>query len=307
MLHVRVIAPHDLATQAVRLVDGDPTVANLAVVTGAARSPDGDLVMFDLARENATTVIDGLRRLGIEDAGSIAVQEAETVFSRAAERAERTAPGRPVDAVIWDAIELQAKRDGQLSWSFLVFLVLATLIAGAGRYLDQPILIVGAMVVGPEFAPVSAMCFGLARRRLGIVGPAVVTLVFGFVLAIVVATVWWWVAHTAGWISTRRAGTGALTNFIVEPDVWSLVIALLAGVAGVLSLTASKSATLVGVFISVTTVPAAGAAGLTLATGLWHEAGRSLLQLLVNLCGMLLAGTVTLLVQRFVWDRVASR
>ena len=45
--------------------------------------------------------------------------------------------------------------------------------------------------------------------------------------------------------------------FIVRPDGWSFIIALLAGVAGTLSLTSAKSGPLVGVFISVTTIPAA--------------------------------------------------
>ena len=31
----------------------------------------------------------------------------------------------------------------------------------AGRLLDQPILIVGAMVVGPEFGPIAGFCFAI--------------------------------------------------------------------------------------------------------------------------------------------------
>lgn len=304
MLHVRAIVPSAQSDEVYELLDGDPTVANLLVLTGASRRPVGDLYIFDLARENASRVIERLRAMDLERTGAIAFDEVEVVLSDAAERAEKAAPGRPADAVIWDGIEAKAKDDCELSWSFVTFLVLATLIAGVGRYLDQPILIVGAMVVGPEFAAVSAVCFGLARFRVRLAAAATRTLGAGFAIAIAVAVVWWGGANAFGWISRELAATGPRTDFIISPDVWSFVIALLAGVAGVLSLTAAKSSTLVGVFISVTTVPAAGTIGLTVATGLWGEAWQSLLQLLINLAGMVLSGTVTLLVQRVVWARI---
>ncbi len=82
------------------------------------------------------------------------------------------------------------------------------------------------------------------------------------------------------------------------------MIALLAGVAGVLSLTTSKSGPLVGVFISVTTVPAVGTIALCIGAGVWSEVNNAVLQLGVNILGMLVSGTLALLVQRLVWSRV---
>jgi uncharacterized hydrophobic protein (TIGR00271 family) len=304
MLHVRLIVPEAQAEEVLDVLDHEPTVVNLAVMSGAARQPAGDLVVFDLARESASKVIERLRALDLDRTGAIAFDEVEVILSTAADRAEKAAPGLPADAVIWDGVEARTAQDSRLSWSFTVFLVLATLIAGVGRYLDQPILIVGSMVVGPEFVAVAAICFGLIRWRVRLVATAAGTLAAGFGIAIGVAVVWWWIADAFGWIDRVKAATGPQTDFIIHPDAWSFVIALLAGVAGVLSLTAAKSATLVGVFISVTTVPAAGTIGLTVATGLWGEAWNSLLQLLLNLGGMLLSGTLTLLIQRLVWARI---
>ena len=304
MLHVRLIVPAPLADEVLRLLDEEPTVTNLVVLPEASRRPAGHLVLLDVARESASRLLDRLRDLGLERDGSITLDEAELVLSEGARRAEAAAPGRPEDAVVWDEIEAQATQDSGLSWSFGAFLVLATLIAGIGRYLDQPILIVAAMVVGPEFAAVAAICVGLALARVRLVAAATGTLVAGFALAIGIATVWWWAADLAGWISRGRAGSGPQTDFIINPDTWSFVVALLAGIAGVLSLTAAKSSILVGVFISVVTVPAAGTIGLTVATGLWGDAGEALLQLGLNLTAMVVSGTATLLVQRFVWGRV---
>ena len=96
------------------------------------------------------------------------------------------------------------------------------------------------------------------------------------------------------------------TDFIWHPDMWSFVVALVAGAAGVLAMAIQKTATMVGVFISVTTVPAAG--NLALAVAMWvpQEMGGAATQLAVNLTGMLVAGSLTLLVQRTVWRRVPN-
>jgi hypothetical protein len=77
-----------------------------------------------------------------------------------------------------------------------------------------------------------------------------------------------------------------------------LITALVAGTAGMLSLSAAKSASLVGVFISVTTIPAAGNAAVAGVLGDWNETWRSVAQLAINLVGITAAGVATLLTRR---------
>jgi uncharacterized hydrophobic protein (TIGR00271 family) len=297
VLHVRVTAPKDVCARAADAIRSDETAANLVVLKGAALDGTGDLLTFDVARENANTVIGKLSDLGVVESGSISLSESMTVLSRAGDRASTAAVGHPDDGVVWSQIEEQARDDARLSWSFIAFLLLATLIAGIGRYLDQPILIIGAMVVGPEFAPLAAICVGLVRRRPAVLGPASITLFGGFALAAAVAWLLWGVAALTGVVDPVAATTGPNTEFIVNPDGWSFVIALLAGCAGILSITSAKSSALVGVFISITTVPAVGTIGLTLAVGAWGEAGASAIQLAVNVAGLLIGGVATLAAQ----------
>lgn len=304
MLHLRLRVPSELRETVVAMLVDDATVTNVAVVPGGFRKPEGCLVLADVARENANSVVKELRKLDLHHAGSITLASVETMLSDEADRVEGVAPGLPEDAVVWDLIENRVRVDSRLSWAFASFLTLATLIAGAGRLLDQPILIIGAMVVGPEFSPVAAICLALARPRLSLLPSAASTLLAGFGIAILVATPLWWVAYQGGLFSRADAATGELTAFIIHPDWWSFAIALLAGVAGTLALTTAKSGPLVGVFISVTTVPAVGTLALVLATGIWSEVAGALTQLGINLLGLILAGTATLLAQRFVWSRV---
>ena len=297
MLHIRVVCPSATTGEAVSAIESDDSTANLAVIKGVSLEGTGDLVLFDVAREGANNVVNALRELGIVESGSLSVSEPTTVLSRAAAAAEAATPGHPSDGIVWEEIEEKAKDDSRMSWSFITFLILATLIAGVGRYLDQPILIIGAMVVGPEFAPVAALCIAVARRRPGIVRPSLVTLLGGFAIAAAVAWGVWAIVYATGAIDVVAATTGSATDFIIKPNVWSFVIALLAGCAGMLSLTSAKSSALVGVFISITTVPAAGTLGLTLAVGAWQEAGASAIQLAINLVGLIIAGIVTLTIQ----------
>ncbi|MFJ8948193.1 DUF389 domain-containing protein [Streptomyces sp. NPDC102395] len=303
MLHVRVISPVDRTDEVLRIALGCPAAVNVVKIDGAAFSPQGDVVEFSLAREAANAVLEELQDLGLEDDGSISVEQIDLSISAAAVKAEEAAPGDPEDAVVWDELAARVTTDTRLSWSFLAFLALATQIAAIGVLLDQPILIVGAMVLGPEFGPVAAICVGVLKGRHALLGAAVRTLVIGFLVAIALTSACAAVSRLLGWIAPVMLDDRPMTDFIAHPDRWSFIVALLAGVAGILSLTAGKSSPLVGVFISVTTVPAAGNIAVAIPLAHWGEVGASLKQLGVNLAGMIIAGIVTLLAQRMLWAR----
>jgi uncharacterized hydrophobic protein (TIGR00271 family) len=88
------------------------------------------------------------------------------------------------------------------------------------------------------------------------------------------------------------------TDFITDPTFLSFFVAFVAGSAGVLSLTAAKSGALVGVLVSVTTIPAASNIGVAAAYGEWGDARRAATQLGLNLAGIVAAGVLTLFIQR---------
>jgi len=307
VLHLRLRVPGDLADQVVELLEDNKTVTNVAAVPAGFKKPEGWLVLADVARENATAVIKQLRQLDLQHRGSISIEEIDTILSDEAAHVEAAAPGAPDDGVVWVSVEQRLRDDSRLSWAFIAFMTLAALIAGAGRITDQPILIVGAMVVGPEFSAIAAICYALAHPRLGMLPQALRSLVAGFAVATAIATVVWSIAYNLGAFTRQQASSGDLTDFIVRPDGWSFAVACLAGVAGMLSLTTAKSGPLVGVFISVTTIPAVGTIALCIACGVWGEASSALAQLGLNLLGLMVAGTTTLLIQRIIWRRVATR
>jgi uncharacterized hydrophobic protein (TIGR00271 family) len=96
-----------------------------------------------------------------------------------------------------------------------------------------------------------------------------------------------------------------LTSFIWQPDALSWIVAFLAGIAGMLSLTSKKSGALVGVLISVTTIPAAANAAAALAYWVPDEAVGSLIQLALNLSAIVVGGILTLAAQKARQDRLS--
>ncbi len=308
MLHLRLIVPAACSAAVVTYLVGDPRVTNVVVLPGASRDPIGDAVQCDTAREAASAVLERLRSLGLDDHGSIALEEVAASPSTHARIAEAAAPGSPDDGVVWDVVVERAAADVRPSWSFYAFMTLATLIASIAVVLDSAILVVGAMVVGPEFGAVVAIAAGLVLGNIQLSLRGLRLLLAGFAVAIAVTAIISLLARSATWIdSTSITAARPLTGFIWKPDRWSLVVALLAGIAGTLSLTAGRSNALVGVFISVTTIPAAGNVALALALWVPSEILGSLSQLLINLLGMTLAGALTLLAQRIIWRLVSHR
>ncbi|MFD6198019.1 DUF389 domain-containing protein [Mycobacteriaceae bacterium NPDC060252] len=297
MLHVRVIAPADLSDQVVEFLSTTTGVAHIVRMPGVAISPAGDVITADVARETANDVLDGLKAIDIDKRGSITAEVLDTVISQTAYEAEDDAEGDPADAVIWDELIGRTREESTLNLTFLAFLCLACLIAAVGVVTDSPVTIVGAMVVGPEFGPLAALAVSIVRRKWSLARRSLLALVVGFPVAMAVTAIGALVAEGAGWVTLKSVRELQQVDFIFQVGPFSLVVALLAGAAGMLSLMSAKSAALVGVFISVTTVPAAGFAVVAATVGEWEIAGLSVLQLAVNLFGIVLAGVLVLLVR----------
>ncbi|MFI8001962.1 DUF389 domain-containing protein [Streptomyces sp. NPDC086010] len=302
MLHLRLIVPAERTDEVLELLERTVGTAHLAVLTGAARNPAGDVVLCDVAREAGDELIGELRALGIDDAGSITVENIDLTLSKQADEAERAAPGEGADAVLWEELSEVTHEESTFSATYVAFLSLATMLAACGVVLDNAVLVVGAMAVGPEFGPLAGISTALVQRAPRLVGRSLWALIGGFAVAMVLTAGFAWLMDALGlfsadMITAERPNTG----FIWHPDWTSFVVAVLAGIAGTLSLTSAKSGALIGVAISVTTVPAAANAAVAFSYQDLEQTWGSSVQLLANLGGIVLAGTCTLLVQRALW------
>ena len=308
LVHLRLNVPDALVQAVLDLLVGHAHVTNVVRHPGASLDPRGDLIEVDVARESASSILEALDELGLPEVGGVVLIAPSSTPFKAARRLEKAAPGDPSDAVIWDSVLSDAWSAVRPTISFQVFLVLATILAGVAVITDSAVLVVGAMVVGPEFGAVAAICTGLVFGKWLLTWRGLRLLVGSFAFAILLVATLGLVGSLVGLIEPDMVTRPRpQTGFIWHPDRWSFVVALVAGAAGVLALSTDKASALVGVFISVTTVPAAGNLALALAAWETSEMSGAAAQLAVNLTGMVLAGTLVLWLQRRLWHRVAAR
>jgi uncharacterized hydrophobic protein (TIGR00271 family) len=305
---LRLIVPVALVDAVLTFLRGLDAVTNVVHLPGAALEPAGDVVLCDVAREEVSLVVERLSALGLYRQGSIALEAVDASVSLAAQVAMDRAPGSPADAVLWEQVEQNVRESTDLSAAYVLFMAIATMIAAVGILTDSAVLIVGAMVVGPEFGPLAALCLAVVRRRPRVARESLLALVVGFAIAIAASLTLTVVVRELDLAPTSaELADRSQTFFISHPDTYSVLVALLAGVAGMLSLQTAKSGALIGVLISVTTIPAAANVGVAAAYRDWDECRGAALQLAINLSMIVLAGVATLAVARWRHARRRAR
>jgi hypothetical protein len=209
-------------------------------------------VHFDVLHGAANEVIGQLRGLGLDQRGSIVLENVDTSISAYADRATARRGRFQQFTPVWAEVESRIALEGTFPPSWFTLLIIAGLIGTVGILTNSQILIVGAMVVGPEYGAILSLAFGVTRRDSSRVRP--------------------------------------VSSLIDTPNWFSFIVALLAGV-----------------FISVTTIPAASDIGVSLAFGSGSEAWGSVLQLLLNVTVLTAVAIAGLPAQRAIWRRTARR
>ena len=306
MLRVRVVSPPGWTERLVDKLSVDPGIRNLVVLPGAARRPTGDAVQFDLLTQFANPVLRELRALPFGESGSVVVEDMDVADSADA------APGRKAFygevAPVWEIVESKIRAGGVYPPSFFILLVIAGLIGAVGILTNSQILVVAAMVVGPEYGAIMATALGINKKDRRAIRDGLSALVAGFAMAVLATLIFGLVIR--GLDRTPKLyelGVRPVSSLINSPNLFSVVVAVLAGIVGVVSLTEARANALIGVFISVTTIPAAADMGLSAAYGSWSEARGSTFQLLLNVVLLIAVGAGGLRLQRSIWHRAPAK
>jgi uncharacterized hydrophobic protein (TIGR00271 family) len=304
MLHVRVVSPAPFTEQLAGRLTAAPGVQNVVVLAGTARGPDGDAVEFDVRDSAANPVLRTLRELALDRPGVICVQRVDAVLTGQNVQAGDHGALRREVAPVWEIVEAVIRQGEAYAPSFYVLLAVAALIGAVGLLTNSQILIVGAMVVGPEYNAIIGIAQGVSKRVRAEVQDGLLALGGGFLAAIVLSLLFGLAVRGSG--RTPAAflhGVRPVADLINQPNIFSVIVAVLAGIVGVVSLTEARANALIGVFISVTTIPAAASAGVSIAYSSWSEAWGSLLQLLLNVALLIIVGAAGLHAQRAIWGR----
>ena len=298
-LHIRLVSPREETEALTAEIKKSDGVSHVVVVRDADR-PFGDAVQFDVERSVANHVLNQLRRFGVHRYSTIAIDGVDAYIKGTLPRPSRLI-ARDLPPV-WPVIESRIRSDATYAPSFYLLLIIAGLIASTGILANSQILIVGAMVVGPEYSAIMGVALGIDRHERALVTTGLLAMFWGFFLAIVASYFFGLCINAVGKTPHLfELGLRPVSDLINAPNLFSVVIAVLAGIVGIVSLTEARAGAIIGVFISVTTIPAAADTGLSAAYSDWHESGGSLAQLLVNVVLLIAVGAAGLRFQRWAW------
>jgi uncharacterized hydrophobic protein (TIGR00271 family) len=295
MLFLRIYASADTLNEVARGLDEHGSARHVALAPGV-RSGHA-LLTAEVHPESADPVLEFLLSSGVaqEDIALARLDEISPVAS-----------AHPSTSLIWADVVGQARRNARPVALYLAFTIAAGVIAAFGVIEVNSILIVGAMAVSPDMLPITATCVGLVSRRGQLVRRALVTLGVGLGMSCLAAGLVTIVLDLFDLLpSAFEIGAGELSG-LTTVDASTIGVALAAGVAGMLALE-TRASSAVGVAISVTTIPAAAYLGVATGVGEEDEAWGALAVLGTNVVFLLVAGTLTLIVQRRLGQRTGAR
>lgn len=173
------------------------------------------------------------------------------------------------------------------SSTYVIMVILSSIVAGIGILRDNTAVIIGAMVIAPLLGPNVALALATTLADWNLARRALIALGIG-ICAVVVISLGWGIALRADPSMPGIAGR-------IEIGLGDVALALASGCAGVISITAAAAAALVGVMVAVALLPPLVTTGLLLGSGYFQAAHGAILVFLTNIICINLAGVVTFL------------
>ncbi|WP_222599408.1 TIGR00341 family protein [Aquibacillus kalidii] len=169
----------------------------------------------------------------------------------------------------------------EITYSFIWFLLLSSLVATAGIVKDSAAIVIGAMVIAPLIGPFTSLAFAATLGDYKLMRQSVITSIFGLSVPLAMSALF-------GLLFDLPM---ASDEFVARTkiEIMDIVVALAAGAAGALSFIKRVSEALVGVMVSVALLPPTVVLGMMLGAGEWSLSFTPLLLLLVNINSIILS------------------
>lgn len=285
-----------------KVIEGLRKIDGVHRVTVDRDELDHDWVLdADLSPSAADLVLGKLNDLEMPDHCYVMVRQ-EVI-------APKREPGTSIESdqgFAWAEVLGQARENSRPIGRYMLLMSVAGCIAAMGVLTDNSILIVGAMAVSPDLLPICATCVALVGKRLGLGGRAFVTLLVGMLIVMGTAMILAFLLRQIGILDGHPQDYLGGLGGLVRADYATVIIALAAGVAAILSFE-TRAAAAVGVAISVTTVPASAYFGVAIGLGAAPQSDFALVTLALYVSLLIVGGTITLAIQRRLVARAAVR
>jgi uncharacterized hydrophobic protein (TIGR00271 family) len=200
-------------------------------------------------------------------------------------------------SLIWADVVGLAGSNSRIVSRYLALMAVAGVIACYGVVDANVLLVVGAMAVSPDLLPITATAVGVAGRSLRLTGQALLTLAIGMAVVALFAAIVTFAQNELSLLPSSFNIDETVLRGLAHVDDETIVVAFVAGVAGMLSLE-TRASSGVGVAISVTTVPAAAYLGVAAGLSEVSKALGALGVLSANVAMMVTGAALTLNLQR---------
>jgi uncharacterized hydrophobic protein (TIGR00271 family) len=298
VLRLRLAVEEDRADAVTDALEGTGGVHRI-VALRPERAGTGVVLAADVLPSVADDVMQLLR--------SWEVQDQDFLLTRQEVIAPMPHVSKPLadEGFAWVEVMGQARTHARPLGRYLALMAVAAVLAALGVITDNPILIVGAMAVSPDLLPICAACVGFVAGRWQLARRAMMTLLLGILLTWVVSAAIGWGLQAVDILSSSFQVHEEGLHGLESVDYSTILVALAAGVAAMLSFE-TRAAAAVGVAISVTTIPASALFGVSLGLGEVSVSWGAALVLGVNVALLLLSGSLTLALQRRLAARAAA-
>jgi uncharacterized hydrophobic protein (TIGR00271 family) len=295
VIRLEVYGESEAMATVARRLDGYDDVTRVRLA-GATR-PGNAVVVATVNPRAVDELVQDLGRLGVPD-DDITLTRVE-VLGRSS--------GRSAEAgLVWEDVLGMAARNARPIARYLAFMLAAGVIASYGVTEYNGLLIVGAMAISPDLLPITAIGVGLVDRRLRLAGRAFVTLAVGMGCASLAAAGSAFAQDLFDWIPSDFNIDATVLGDLIHVNSETIIVALAAGVAGMLALE-TRASSGVGVAISVTTIPAPAYLGVAVGLGETEKIPGALAVLGTNVAFLVVAASATLVVQRLLARRAAAK
>lgn len=255
---------------------------------------DGVVFLLPLPTAAVSPILDDLAELGVDEESYTVVTKAEAVETAGYDDLRE----RYADTVGKLSTEELHAKIREIQWPYQLYYlgtILSVFAAAAGLLLDQPALIIGAMIIAPQASSALAAPVGVLLSDWEIFVESTREQLLGLGIAVVGAALFGWFVRWTGFVPSPLAVTSVeLVGVRLAPTFLSTVGAVVAGVVGAFGYTTEQSTALVGVMVAASLIPSAAAAGLAVAWGTPLLAAGSILLLLVNLLAINIGAFLTL-------------
>jgi hypothetical protein len=195
MYHIRLASSTESTLRVLGVLSASSGAVNVTVLPGSARYPHGDVVECDLVPEVANEVIHQLREMGPRQRGPISVDRMDTAIIRSHREMIRPLVSDREIAPVWEVVDATIRANATYPFSFYLLLVSAGLLVAVGILTNSQILIVAAMVVGPEYNAILGASLGITERNRRPIKRGLIALCVGLGLAVGTTLVFSLVIH----------------------------------------------------------------------------------------------------------------